>query len=143
VTAAVPVTFADQTEEIIVPLEALGGDDGNINVATVLGDFFQPTDWAPDIGHGTIQPFSDAPWLSRNRPKGRSSLATTSRSTSPSQPRPDAGRVPRGPRPRDHGAQGAEDHHPGDADGHLPAGFGAITGTVSDAHGGEPLGDVA
>ena len=29
----------------------------------VLGDFNGPTDWAPDIGHGTIEPFSDVSWL--------------------------------------------------------------------------------
>ena len=46
-----------------VPLEAIGGDDGFVNTALVTGDFFQPTDWAPDAGHGTIEPFSDAPWV--------------------------------------------------------------------------------
>ena len=39
----------------------LGGDDGFVNTAMVIGDFFQPTDWAPDEGHGTIEPFGDAP----------------------------------------------------------------------------------
>ena len=46
------------------PLELLGDHDGALNVATVLGNFFEPTDWAPDVGHGTIEPFRDAPWMS-------------------------------------------------------------------------------
>ena len=49
-----------------IPLEALGGDDGTIDTAMVLGDFIAPIDWAPDIGHGTIEPFNDAPWLSED-----------------------------------------------------------------------------
>ena len=53
-----------------VPLEAIGGDDGFVNTALVTGDFFQPTDWAPDAGHGTIEPFSDAPWVAESPESG-------------------------------------------------------------------------
>ena len=53
-----------------VPLEAIGGDDGFVNTALVTGDFFQPTDWAPDEGHGTIEPFSDAPWVAESPESG-------------------------------------------------------------------------
>ena len=61
--AAVPVTFTGQTMAFDIPLEALGGADGAINTAMVLGDFSAPNDWAPDIGHGTIEPFSEVAWL--------------------------------------------------------------------------------
>ena len=53
-----------------IPLEAIGGDDGFVNTALVTGDFFQPTDWAPDVGHGTIEPFSDAPWVAEDPTSG-------------------------------------------------------------------------
>ena len=49
---------------------AIGGDDGTINTAMVLGDFDCPSDWAPDEGHGTIEPFTDLPWLVREPESG-------------------------------------------------------------------------
>jgi subtilisin family serine protease len=70
VVAVVPVTIEEQTVTFDIPLEAVGGDDGSIDTAMVLGDFFQPTDWAPDEGHGTIQPFSDVPWMSETPESG-------------------------------------------------------------------------
>jgi subtilisin family serine protease len=45
-----------------VPLAALGGDDGVIDVVSLFGDF-GPEDWAPDSGHGTIEAFGDVSWL--------------------------------------------------------------------------------
>ena len=42
VVAAVPVTFTGQTMAFDVPIEALGGDDGRIATAMVLGDFSAP-----------------------------------------------------------------------------------------------------
>ncbi len=62
--AEIPVITDGQSYRFDIPLEALGGDDGAIDVAMVLGNFEQPTDWAPDVGHGTIEPFRDAPWMS-------------------------------------------------------------------------------
>lgn len=47
-------TIVRQALSFAVPLDMIGGDDGNINTSLVLGDFFQPTDWAPDAGHGTV-----------------------------------------------------------------------------------------
>ena len=61
--AEVPATIEGQTVSFTVPLEALGGDDGNVDVASAIGDFNAPLDWAPDEGHGTIRTFTDAPWI--------------------------------------------------------------------------------
>ncbi|MGH9113301.1 MAG: carboxypeptidase regulatory-like domain-containing protein, partial [Acidimicrobiales bacterium] len=46
-----------------VPLSMLGSDDGAIDVAMVLGNQSQPTDWAPDVGKGSIDPVREAPWM--------------------------------------------------------------------------------
>ncbi|MDH3680037.1 MAG: carboxypeptidase regulatory-like domain-containing protein [Acidimicrobiia bacterium] len=61
--AVLPAAIDGQSLLFDLPLEALGGDDGAINVASVLGDFFGPTDWAPDAGHGELLPFRDTPWM--------------------------------------------------------------------------------
>ncbi len=139
----VPATVVDHTIAFDMPLEALGGDDGFINTAMVVG-LAGPSDWAPDSGHGTIEPFSDASWLSVS---------------------PDSGVVARG------GSQvvtltlGTPDLAPGEYHAlvvfvtnapkqtqvpvavtltvTLPANFGAISGTVTDAHTGDPIGGVA
>ncbi len=63
ITAAVPVTFVGQTMRFDIPLAAIGDDDGSVTTAMVLGDADAPSDWAPDTGHGTIESFSDVPWL--------------------------------------------------------------------------------
>lgn len=54
--------------ELTIPLSVLGNDDGFMDVTMVLGNFFGPTDWAPDAGHGII---FDAPWLSESPLQGR------------------------------------------------------------------------
>ena len=64
--AAVPVGIEGQTVTFNVPLDAVGGDDGFIDTAMVLGDTNQATDWAPDEGHGTIDPFIDVSWMSES-----------------------------------------------------------------------------
>jgi subtilisin family serine protease len=46
-----------------VPLNLIE-DDGAMDVTTVLGDGWGPTDWAPESGHGTISISNDVPWLS-------------------------------------------------------------------------------
>lgn len=53
-----------------IPLEMLYGDDGSMDVAGVIGDWFQPTDWVPDIGHGTLEPFTDLPWITPEQTAG-------------------------------------------------------------------------
>lgn len=67
--AAVPAVIDGQTVSFSVPLAALGDDDGTVDVVMNTGDF-GPEDWAPDAGHGTIQSFSDAPWMSVDRTHG-------------------------------------------------------------------------
>jgi len=48
-----------------IPLSLLGGDDGSMNIAAVVGNNSGPTDWIPDEGHGilgsswlTVEPIS-------------------------------------------------------------------------------------
>jgi subtilisin family serine protease len=122
-----------------VPLEAIGGDDGFVNTALVVGDI-GPTDWAPDEGHGTIEPFSDAPWVAES---------------------PESGTVAAGESTEVTVTLGGEDVDPGMYEGllvfitsdpkaathnvelrlevGLPETFGGASGTVWDAHFGEPL----
>src|SRR4029077_19972033 len=120
------------------------GDDGNINVATVLGDFDQPTDWAPDIGHGTIQPFSDAPWLSEDPAEGSLEpgndqpidVTLGSPDLTPGEYHADLVLVTTAPKTQ-------KIIIPVTLTVPLRAGFGAVGGPVSNAHGGDPLGGVA
>jgi hypothetical protein len=60
--AQVPVAIQGNTVTFAVPLDAIG-DDGDMNTALVVGDFNEPTDWAPDVGHGTISASAKLPWL--------------------------------------------------------------------------------
>jgi DNA-binding beta-propeller fold protein YncE len=46
-----------------IPLSLLNNDDGNMNIAMVLGDFAGPTEWVPEIGHGVIGVSSQYSWL--------------------------------------------------------------------------------
>jgi len=52
-----PVDVQSQTLAFSVPLADLGNDDGDMDITGVLGDGGGPTDWFPDIGHGTIGRF--------------------------------------------------------------------------------------
>ncbi len=138
--AEVPATIEGQTLSFAVPLEALGNDDGTVDVASVIGDFFEPLDWAPDEGHGTIQSFTDAPWI---------------------EPSVGSGVLPAGESVEVDVTLGGPDVPPGDYTGALfvisdapkqpalqvdvtlsvglPTGWGAATGTILDAHQFEPL----
>jgi hypothetical protein len=51
---SVPATIVGQTLEGTIPLAMLGKDDGALNVGMVLGNLSQPTDAAPNGGHGAI-----------------------------------------------------------------------------------------
>ena len=140
ITAVTPARVEGDTIGFDVPLEAIGGDDGFVNTALVTGDFFQPTDWAPDEGHGTIEPFSDAPWVAEA---------------------PESGTVAAGDSVDVTVTLGGEDVGAGTYTGRLvfltsdpvdaihfvdlslevtlPAEFGGASGIVMDAHTGEPL----
>ncbi|MGH7538905.1 MAG: Ig-like domain-containing protein [Gemmatimonadales bacterium] len=50
----VPVTFGTTSMTFTVPQSLLGNDDGNVNVAAVLGSLSEPTDIAPNNGHVTL-----------------------------------------------------------------------------------------
>ena len=65
-----PANIVGHTINFEIPLEFLGGDDGNMDVDFALGDVYQPFDWAPDVGHGTVIPFSDVAWLSESPAAG-------------------------------------------------------------------------
>jgi hypothetical protein len=107
----------------------------------VLGNFNEPTDWAPDAGHGTISSFVDAPWLSED---------------------PTSGEVAPGESVEITLTLGGAGFAPGSYEAVLvlltnapkqsallvdvgleigvPEGFGGVAGDVSDAHTGAPLG---
>jgi hypothetical protein len=143
VVAIVDATVNDHTISFDIPLDAIGGDDGFINTDLVVG-FQGPSDWAADEGHGTIEPFTDAPWMSET---------------------PDSGVVDPGQSQAVRVDLGSSTLSPGTYHGvlvfvtnapkqtqlaipvtltvNLPPEFGAATGTVTDAHTGDPLGGVA
>jgi len=140
VVAEAPASVGERIASFDLPLEALGGDDGFINVAGILGTQESPTDWAPDSGHGTITPFVDLPWLSES---------------------PESGSVAVGGHTAIDLTLGGPTLAPGEYHGllvlltdapkqrqvtvtvdltvELPASFGAVTGTVVNVHTGEPL----
>jgi subtilisin family serine protease len=62
---SVPGEFIGQSLRMSIPLTALGDDDGNMEVTMALGSFSGPTDWAPDAGHGTLDP-NAVSWLCFN-----------------------------------------------------------------------------
>ncbi len=140
--AVVDAVLDEHTIAFDLPLEALGGDDGSINTAMVTGQF-GPSDWAPDEGHGTIQPFSDAAWLSETPESGtiepgESQVVTIHLGTPNLQPGEYHAQVvfqTNAPK---------QTSLPVDVTltVNLPPEFGALTGVVTDAHSGEPLAGV-
>jgi hypothetical protein len=59
ITEVVPI-LQNRSLRLSIPLSALGGDDGQVNLSMVLGNHQNPTDWAPDMGHAQIGPVE---WL--------------------------------------------------------------------------------
>ena len=49
-----------------IPLADLGGDDGSIDITGLVGNNSEPTDWFPDVGHGT----TGVSWISVNPVSG-------------------------------------------------------------------------
>ena len=47
-TSQVPISYGATSVTIVVPLSALGNDDGQVNYAVLVGDFGGPTDQAVD-----------------------------------------------------------------------------------------------
>ena len=138
--AVAPATIVDDTVSFEIPLDAIG-DEGDINTAMVVGDFFGPTDWAPDAGHGTIEPFSDAPWLAADPVEGTVEPGSSAEVTlTLGGPEVGAG---------EYHAQLvilSDDPNAGAIPVDvtltvlLPESFGAAAGTVTEAHSGAPLG---
>ncbi len=63
-------TYAPGSVQFTIPLSHLGDDDGNMNVAIVLGDWAEPTEWVPDVGHGVIGSGGQYEWLVVHPPSG-------------------------------------------------------------------------
>jgi subtilisin family serine protease len=137
--AEVPAVVEGQSVAFSVPLQAFDNDEGTIDVASVIGSF-GPEDWAPDAGHGTIQAFTDAPWV---------------------EAAPTEGVLPAGETAEVDVTLGAADLPPGGYTGQLfllsdapkqptvivdlsltvglPTDWGAASGSILDAHSGEPV----
>lgn len=54
IVATLPVTQTANALSFSVPLSLLNNDEGQINVVAIIGDKDGPTDWAPEVGYGTI-----------------------------------------------------------------------------------------
>ena len=141
--AIVDATVEDHTITFAMPLEALGGDDGFINTAMVVG-FAGPSDWAPDEGHGTIEPFTDAVWLSESPSSGEiapggNQVVTLHLGTPALAPGEYHGLVvfvTNAPKQTQVPVEVTLTVT-------LPPEFGGVSGTVTDAHSGDPLGGVS
>lgn len=140
VVAEIPVVTEGQTYRFDVPLEVLDGDEGSIDVDAVLGDFFEPTDWAPDVGHGTIEPFRDAPWMALSPESGAvapdgSQEVTVTLGGEGVEPGEYLGQIvflTNDPRQSIHTVDVALTVE-------LPADFGGLTGTVTNSRAGFPV----
>lgn len=140
IVAEIPVLVEGQSYRFDLPLEAMGADDAGIDVGGVLGDFFEPTDWVPDQGKGTIEPFRDAPWMSVDPTigtvlPGESTAVTVTLGGEGIEPGDYAGQlvfVTNDPRTRNHVVEVALTVT-------LPEGFGAVTGTVTNSRAGFPI----
>ncbi|MBA2720011.1 MAG: carboxypeptidase regulatory-like domain-containing protein [Chloroflexi bacterium] len=135
-----PAQVDGQTISFQLGLDAFGGDDGNMDVDFVLGDQSQPLDWAPDIGHGTVQPFSDVPWLSETPDAGTTAAGT---STDVTLNLGSAGLAPGTYKALVVFVTNAPKQQQIPVEVNLtvtmPDAFGAAGGTVTDAHTDEPI----
>jgi hypothetical protein len=133
----IAVETIGQAYRFDIPIGLLGGDDGFIDADMVIGDFNQPTDWAADIGHGTIQPFRDAPWMSETPDTGvieigESVTVTVSLGGSGVDPGDYTGAlvfVTNDPRQSNHDVSVALSVT-------LPADYGSVGGVVTNVRGG-------
>jgi subtilisin family serine protease len=142
IVAAVPFAVDGRSVRFDIPLAVFDRppEAEGLDVTVATGDSDRMTDWAPDVGHGTVGPFRDAPWMTVD---------------------PDAGTLEAGESQQLTVALGGEGVEPGDYEGELilqtndprtpsysldvtlevalPADFGAVGGTVTDAFTGEPI----
>ncbi|MBT8206771.1 MAG: carboxypeptidase regulatory-like domain-containing protein, partial [Acidimicrobiia bacterium] len=64
-----PAEVDGQTISFAIPLEFFGDEDGSMDIALDAG-VIGPEDWAPDAGHGSIDPFGDVPWITSDPSSG-------------------------------------------------------------------------
>lgn len=57
----IPAAYVDNRIVLPIPLALLGGDDGNVNMATIMGTSPEPTDVAPNNGAVIVFPPAGAP----------------------------------------------------------------------------------
>ena len=62
VIADVPGQYVGPSIQATIPLNLVGQDDGLMDVTMVMGTDNEPTDWAPDVGHGTVGA-PQVPWI--------------------------------------------------------------------------------
>jgi hypothetical protein len=138
VVAELPVVVDGATVRFDVPLTAMEGFTESIDIGAVVGDDFQPTDWVPDDGAGTIEPFRDAPWMSTDpsagtvAPGDSTDVTVTFGGVDPGEYAGDLVVVSNDPRR----SQVVVD---ASLVVTLPAGFGSISGTVTNARLGFPI----
>jgi hypothetical protein len=121
-----------------LPLTALQNVAESINIGAIVGDDFQPTDWVPDVGAGTIEPFRDAPWMSSDPSTGTlapgesADVTVTFGGADPGEYAGDLVVVSDDPRrPQVPVASTLLVT--------LPDGFGSVSGTISNARAGFPI----
>lgn len=138
IVAEIPAVVDGQSLTLDVPLAPMG-DDGSIDAGAVIGNFEVPTDWAPDVGKGTVEPFRDAPWMAIDPTAGSlepgESAALTVTLGGDVDPADYTGQIAvitNDPRTRTHLVDVALTVS-------LPDGFGSVSGTVTNARLGFPI----
>ena len=140
VVAEIAVETIGQTLRFDIPLEVLG-DDGSMNVAVFAADWnYTGFDWAPDVGHGTVEPYRDAPWMSEDPAAGsllpgESTLVTVTLGGEGFDPGDYAGLLAfrtNDPRQRTHQVDVSLTIE-------LPANFGQVSGSVINSRAGFPV----
>ncbi len=135
VIAELPAVVDGAAVRFDVPLTLMEGVAESIDIGAVVGDDFQPTDWVPDSGAGTIEPFRDAPWMSSDPSTGTlapgesTDVSVTFGGVDPGEYVGDLVVVSNDPRQ----AQVIVD---ASLVVTLPAGFGEVRGTVTNARAG-------
>jgi hypothetical protein len=67
--AMAPGKLEGQTMSFDVPVSQLGfGEDGSVDMAAMVGSYMGATDWAPNVGHATVEAGRDPAWLAVTAP---------------------------------------------------------------------------
>jgi subtilisin family serine protease len=142
--AVVPLATDGTMLRLDVPLEVLSlwpdHEIAGVDLAAVLGDQERSTDWVPDVGHGTIEPYRDAGWMAVEPVSGEVEVGSSAElEVTLGGNEVVAGTytgqlVVRTNDPRQ-GLHRVEV----DFEADLPEGFGAVGGTVTDAKTSDPV----